>query len=240
MEKWRDLGLEDFLASNPTMRLKQYGKDGIIIEGEYRFAASLPDHPTIQEVLFIKAEFPGSYPRDIPKVYETRQVITRDSDFHTYEDGSFCLGSELRIKAQIADHPRIPDFWERIVDHFLYGIRHKQLYGSVPFGELAHGEDGLIDDYQSFFQIEGKKAVLGVLNALGKRKRVANKQPCPCNCGRRLGKCDFRIKLAPWRILAKRRWFRTHLKNSFTALPPAKSKRTRKPKKQTLRSNHSS
>jgi len=40
---------------------------------------------------------------------------------------------------------------------------------------LAHGEEGLIDDYEDMFGISRKLSVLRALNALGKQKREANK-----------------------------------------------------------------
>jgi hypothetical protein len=46
------------------------------------------------------------------------------------------------------------------------------------------------------------------LHLLGIKKRLANKQPCPCDCGKRLGQCRFNGTIRKFRRLASRSWFR--------------------------------
>ena len=45
-------------------------------------------------------------------------------------------------------------------------------------------------------------------NEGAKTDGVANKKPCPCGCGVRLGRCNKRFILNRYRNLAPRRWFR--------------------------------
>lgn len=235
MSKWDDLGLNDFLTSRPTMRIVSYSDLEIGLVGDYRCRAGKKGQPAIDETYTLSIRFPPRYPDDIPVVTETGGRITRHQDFHTYKDGSFCLGSDIRIKAIIRERPRLTEFADRILDPFLYSISCKIKFGAFPYGELAHGEPGLIDDYEQLFGITGKKAVLGVLNALGKRKRIANKLACPCACGHRLGKCDFRFTIAEWRTLARRRWFRHHLKECFTPVEKVKHKKPKRRRRKKQR-----
>ena len=229
MQKWEFLELHQFLASKPKMRLTSYDDNGVTIEGEYDVHAQMEGFNAIHDTYSLKLHFPKWYPREIPTVLEVGHRIKRDSDHHTYGDGSFCLGSEINIKAILSEAATISDFVDRVLSPFLYSISYKLKYGIFPYGDLAHGEAGLIDDYEKLFQIQGKKSVIGVLNVLGKRKRVANKLACPCCCGRRLGKCDYRFNLEEWRHLDKRRWFREHLLSKFTPLERIKpKKKTRK------------
>ncbi len=44
--------------------------------------------------------------------------------------------------------------------------------------------------------------------SLSLRKRHSNKKKCPCDCGNRVGKCNFRYKLEKIKTVAKRKWFR--------------------------------
>ncbi|HOP48320.1 MAG TPA: hypothetical protein PK874_11730 [Desulfobacteraceae bacterium] len=185
------------------------------IEGEYYLNAQMDGYEAIQETYKLRIIFPDRYPRSLPQVTEIGNRIPRNSDHHTYENGSFCLGSEIKLKSILFEHPSIIDFIKRILDPFLYAISYKLRYDLYPYGELDHGEDGLIDDYQRFFNVADKASVLQVLRALGMRKREANKLLCPCGCGQRIGKCDFRFKLQRWRRLERRHWFREHL-SKFT------------------------
>jgi hypothetical protein len=201
------------------MRLTVYGEEQVIVEGEYHLNAQMDGYEIIQDTYRLKIIFPARYPKVLPKVIELDDRIPRGSDYHTYEDGSFCLGSEIKLKSILFDYPSIVDFVEKILNPFLYAVSYKMQYDIYPFGELDHGEDGLVDDYKHLFSVSEKESVLQVLRALGKRKRVANKLQCPCGCGDRIGKCDYRFKLQRWRQIESLRWFRDHLKE-FTPTEP--------------------
>src|SRR5690606_4178864 len=195
MSKWETLELQEFLTSHPKMRLSQLGGEGIVIEGEYDLHAQMAGFNAIRDSYKLKVSFLKEYPRSIPKVTESANRLPRDSAYHTYSDGSFCLGSEIHLKKILHKNSAITNFFDEILVPFLYSISYKLEYDIYPNGDLAHGEAGLVDDYECLLNVTGKSAVLKVLEILGKRKRVANKCPCPCGCGVRLGKCDFRFTL---------------------------------------------
>jgi len=229
MSKWECFELQEFLTANPKMRLTHFDDTSISIEGKYIVNAQMDGFNPIHESYDLKIVFPERYPKEIPTVTETKHTIPRKPDYHTYDDGSFCLGSDIQLKEIISETPNVSDFVEKILAPFLYSISYKLKYHEFPNGDLAHGEDGLIDDYERLFNVNGKRAVLMVLEALGKRKRVANRLKCPCGCGRRLGLCDFRFSLIKWGKLDKRRWFKDHLFKSFShiEIPKRKKRRTR-------------
>ncbi|WP_336432396.1 hypothetical protein [Providencia huashanensis] len=110
-------------------------------------------------------------------------------------------------------------------------MSHRVEFGNFPYGELEHGEKGLIDDYSQLFNVKGKISVLRALKALGLRKRDANKLPCPCSCGDRLGLCDSRFVLNEFRQVERRRWFREHLQDAFTPIEKPKRRVEKKIKR---------
>lgn len=211
MLDWNNLELEEFLSSCPQMRLEAYDREQVVIEGSYSFSAQMDGFEPIQKTYRIRVIFTSQYPKDLPIIGELDGRIPRDIDYHTYPDGVFCLGSDIKIKSILNTNPTVKNLFEKILIPFLYKIVYKQKYGIAPYGELRHGEDGLIDDYERLFEVQGKTSVLQVLRALGKRKRDANKLQCPCGCSTRVGKCSYRFSLQKWRQLDKRRWFREHL-----------------------------
>ncbi len=233
MRHWDDLGLEDFLASHPRIRIVAINNDQVELAGEYHLKAQLAGSQLIDRTYQLRLVCPRDYPRKLPKVLDEERYLPRNQEYHTYSDGSFCLGSELKIKSLLRDDHSFTAFFENIVDRFLYAVTHRIEFGSFPYGELAHGEQGLIDDYGEMFGLSGKLSVLRALRALGKRKREANKLPCPCGCSRRLGRCDYRFVLNEFRNVERRRWFRQHLEKSISPIErPKKSEK----KKRSLRS----
>jgi hypothetical protein len=79
----------------------------------------------------------------------------------------------------------------RCVIPYLYGYSHFLKTGKMPFGELDHGELGSLQDLASLLGMEMGPAIPYCVIATVKRRR-ANKQPCPCGSGRRLGRCHNR------------------------------------------------
>ncbi len=229
MQNWDVLQLDNFLARNPKFRIAEINDERVVLSGEYHLKAQLAGSQLIDKTYRLKFICANDYPRKLPKVLDDGRYFPRSQEFHTYSDGVFCLGSELKIKHILrADHT-IKAFFDNVVDPFLYSVSHRIEFGDYPFGELAHGEQGLVDDYAEMFCLKGKAAVLLVFKALGKRKREANKLPCPCGCGLRLGCCDYRFMLNGFRNIERRRWFRENLVESFTPIQrPKKDKKKRR------------
>lgn len=215
MRPWTGIGLEEFLAAHPRIRIIEINDDRVELAGEYHLKAQLAGSQLVDQTYRLRLVCPHDYPQTLPKVFDEGRYFPRIQDYHTYSDGSFCLASEIRIKSQLRDDHSLTAFFEKIIDRFLYAVTHRKEFGNFPYGELAHGEQGLIDDYGEMFGLSGKLAVLRALQALGKRRREANKLPCPCGCGLRLGLCDYRLILNQFRCIERRRWFRLHLMEAF-------------------------
>lgn len=225
MRHWNALGLEDFLAAHPRIRIKDVDDERLVLAGEYHLKAQLPGSQLVERTYRLTLVCPSDYPAKLPTVIDEEQYFPRNQEYHTYGDGSFCLGSELKIKSLLKDDHSLSVFYSEIVDGFLYAVTHRIEYGNFPYGELKHGEQGLVDDYGEMFGVSGKLAVVRAIHALGKRKREANKLPCPCGCGLRLGRCDYRLVLNGFRNIERRRWFRWHLKDSFKPIKKPKKAR---------------
>ncbi len=219
MSVWENYGLSEFLFNNRGLRLKELSSQGLVLEGLYNINAQMDGFELVTESVNLRIQFDKSYPKEIPKVIELDSKIERSSDYHINTgDGTCCLGSNLRILDKINRNPQFDNFFTTCVDPFLYSIFHKIRHGVFPYGELPHYEAGLVQDYEGIFNIRGKANVVLLLKALSKRERVANKLLCPCNCGRLLGRCDFRNKLVEWRKKAKRSWYLKHLQDNFKPL----------------------
>jgi len=234
MWDWNNIGLEDFLASHPKIRIADINEGKVELAGEYHLKKQLSGSHLIDRTYLLRIVCPHDYPGNLPIVLDEGTYFPRNQEYHTYSDGSFCLGSELKIKSILRDDHSLTVFFEKIIDQFLYAVSYRIEYGNYPFGELAHGEKGLVDDYGEMFGLAGKLSILRALQALGKRKRNANKLLCPCGCGLRLGRCDYRSVLNEFRNIGRRRWFRQHLKESFT--PLEKPRMTTKKKVRASRS----
>jgi hypothetical protein len=150
-------------------------------------------------------EIPPQFPRHTPEVSETGGAIPRTPDFHINPDGTFCLGSPLRLKTRLHENADFLNFVEMHLDPFLFAVTYKlQNGGPFIFDELAHGNKGEITDYCDLLGMRNEPQVLKALIALSQKRRVANKRPCPCGCGNRLGVCKAHHTLNKVRKCAPR------------------------------------
>lgn len=148
---------------------------------------------------------PNRFPRELPLVKESAGRIPKD--FHTHDDHSLCLGSPVRQQLALSKSPTLPGFIRSCVIPYLYGFSYREKHGELPFGELDHGMKGIRNDLADLFGVQDRKAVEQMVYLAGMKKRNANKRPCPCGSGRRLGKCHNR-RVNHLRRRLGRTWFR--------------------------------
>jgi len=202
-EKW---GLRGLLQRYPGLCLRPQAHGGALLEGDLEFSAHYGDHEPITDLYTVEIRVEADFPRSIPTVREMGGRI-RDG-FHTNpSDGTLCLGSRIKLKTALDRHPTLLGFAQNCLVPFFYSCSFREQNGRLPWGDLAHGTPGLLDEYMSRLSVDNEKACLELIMLLGIRKRVANKRPCPCGSGRRVGKCHHRA-LNLLRAVASRSWFR--------------------------------
>jgi len=213
------IGLAAFRETHQGMAIVPSPGDDLILRGEFSFHAQANNGPALADSYRIEIRIPKRFPATTPLVFELDGKVPRDGQFHVNPDKSLCLGSPLRLKLLLSQSSTLLGFAERCIVPFLYAVSWKQQKTRTDFfmGELDHGASGVATDYASLFGLNQSQAIKA-LSLLGLRKRAANKRPCPCECGLRLGRCKKRFTLNRFRTLASRSWFRAHAKNPGSAL----------------------
>lgn len=205
-------GVDHFLKDYPGMSIRPSRDSRLKLEGFFSFSATPDNGPTINDTYQLVIEIPDLFPGDIPIVREIGKKIPHDGKHHVNDDGTLCLGSPIRLLSKISENPTLIGFSESCLVPFLYAISYKIQYsGSFIFSELAHGTLGIIDDYKELFSLKTTEQVIDTLVLLGTKKRVANKKPCPCNCGNKLGKCSFNLRINRFRNIAAKSWYTNHI-----------------------------
>ena len=210
--------LEDFLDKHRSMSIRPLKNDGLIVEGKLYFTAKTDGFREVEDFYKIRIKVANNFPSTIPEVEEIGNKIPRKEEYHINPDNTLCLGSSLTLLQLLSKKPTLEGFIEYCLVPYLYGISLKiQDGGKLVFGELAHGEKGIIDEYEKIFGIRGKDPLKQLIKMLSMKKRVANKQLCPCGCKNRLGKCnqELNIKIKQFRYFAARSSYKKYEKEIF-------------------------
>jgi hypothetical protein len=197
-------GLSEFRERFPRLRLTHLSDCGLQFQGSLNFRATKVGFEEIEDSYSLRGIIPGRFPAAGIKVFETAGRIAKD--YHKMEDDSLCLGSHLRIRKEIREQPTLIGLMDRLIIPYLYNHSYQEQHGSLPVGELDHGIPGLVQDYEDLVDLKGRKQCIAAMVLLGTKKRIANKKPCPCGSGRRLGRCHNN-SLNPFRKLAPRSYF---------------------------------
>lgn len=203
-------GLAHFCQTYRRMRAQPVTDTDLHLEGFFDFAAKSRDHDLITDSYHLRITVPAGFPQDIPVVHELGERIPRRGRFHVNpSDSSLCLGSRMRLLLALAKNPTLLGFAETCLVPYLFAVSRKLLCGGdFAFGELEHGSAGELADYTELFALKTAEQAKRTILYLGMKKRRANRLPCPCECGKRLGSCYFNRRLKRFRQLAERSWFR--------------------------------
>ena len=193
------------------MAIAPSANGAVIFQGWLDFSAQPTHGQEITDSYEIRIEFLSN---QRPKAWEIGGRISRDPGGHIFADGSLCLGSPLKLELILSECSIPQTFVERCLVPYLYAESSKAIHGGkMPFGELAHGTEGIVDDYCSILGAQTIDQAKSALTALSLRRRVANKKPCPCACGRRLGRCRYHIVINNLRTALPRSHYAARLQD---------------------------
>jgi hypothetical protein len=189
-ERFRRCEIAELLARYPELRLVPSGSMSLRVEGTLRFCANGKKTEVIEDSYDLRIEAPENFPERMAFAWETGARIP--PDYHKLTNGALCLGSRVGLRLQMGGSPSLLRFVERCVIPYLYGYSYSVRHGAPPFGELGHGERGSLQDLASLLGVEDLDLAFRYCALATTKKRHANRRPCPCGSGRRLGRCHNR------------------------------------------------
>ncbi|MDB4891848.1 MAG: hypothetical protein JWL61_3703 [Gemmatimonadetes bacterium] len=181
---WR---LAEALSRQPGLTLVPSVSADRVIRGELRCHRAGPDDIVVDREYSVSIELPPGFPKELPRVFETGGRVPRT--FHTNPDKTLCLGSPIAQRLAIAEEPTVGGFIDGVIVPFLYAHAFHERYNRMPFGELAHGARGLEADLLRTFRLPRGTCATEFLRLASLTRRHANKRPCPCHSGVRVGRC---------------------------------------------------
>lgn len=192
----------------PKLRASANGST-ILVEGSYlvfeRDVVAAPDGPITE--FNIKMELREGYPRHEPKVFEVGGRIPRDPDRHINGGGDCCVTVWEHWLTMAPDHS-IAAFINGPLNEYFLGQFWVEKTGKWPFGERAHGLQGLEEAYADALEVPNKPESLLYYLRLLSQDWPKGHWPCPCGSGKKLRDChhprllDMHRKVPP--IMARR------------------------------------
>ena len=131
----------------------------------------------------------GGGPRiAIPIVRETGGRIPRISDRHVDADGAACLFVRDEYWFRHPSGMTISEFLRGPVTSYFVAQHSFEAGCGWPYGERAHGDEGVVEFYGSLFDTRDVDIVRRLLE-LVTLKNIHGRWRCPCGSGRRINSC---------------------------------------------------
>ena len=204
-DRWR---LSNLLRRYPGLVVKPSREDEFVLRGELQFVASHREYGQVEDCFSVEISVARDFPESTPSVYETGGRVS--DDFHTNPGGELCLGSPMELRMTLKRNPNLVSFVDYCVVPYFFSVSVWEKTGKMPFGELAHGDRGLLDDYRRILKAASDEECVAFLKLLRLKKRRANKFPCPCGSGKRVGCCHHKV-LNRLRDSLGRVWLKSHI-----------------------------
>lgn len=179
--------LEGLIDFQPFLEITNED-DKTIIAGTYQINERVYGEPYFED-FDVKVIITSKYPQEIPKVYVYGNRL--DKCEHRSQNDMLCLETDYKLKVFLKPKPTLKEFLRKFLTSFLTGYLYYERYGEYPFGEHQHGEDGIIEMYQSRFDTKDSSLTLKLLEIVA-RKRYRGHSLCPCNSGKRIRSCHGR------------------------------------------------
>lgn len=216
-DRYRRWGVDELLSKYPELRIIPSANRDLKLGGELEFNVRGPDDVVIADMYCLEMRIPPSYPEGIPTVFETGGRVPKT--YHKLTDGSLCLAAPTELRLKVGTSTTLVEFVELFVIPYLFGFSYREMLGYSPYGELEHGKDGLRQHFAHLFGVPDRQVASQLVRLASLKKRPANKLPCPCGSGRRLGRCHHAI-VNELRSKLGRRWFASQFEDLAPGADP--------------------
>ncbi len=158
-----------------------------MVKGRLSFKA-LYDGRSVKDWYDIEMLLPAKYPCLPPRVREIGNKISRDIDYHVSEDGILCLGADLAVLERFYERADLLWFVDELVVPHLASCTWRRNGEAVPWEQLRHKGEGLLEFYKDRFGTDDNFTALRLLKVLVDHNYKGHTL-CPCESGIKLRHC---------------------------------------------------
>lgn len=168
------------------MEVQDASESTISISGVLEIDSIIRDE-YILESYRVKIDIPNNYPRELPVIKELSSKIDEHYS-HVNLDNSLCLATDVDMHVQLSPCYSLLDYVTKFVIPYFISHEYHKKYNIFPFGERAHGIEGVFEFYREFFKIEKFNPMYDLLHYTS-TKRYRGHVVCPCGSNERVRKC---------------------------------------------------
>lgn len=180
-----ELDIEKIKEKYPLLEMTR-DKGSYIFSGEFILNHCFDD-VRMTGKFELEINVPVDFPLALPKVKELSHYIDRNYP-HIYQNGQFCLASDLELKIFFSKNVDICAFIDQYIIPYLYTYRFYDEYGVYPYGERSHGIMGDLEYLKDLFRIDDWKQIFNIMLFVV-QSPYRGHLLCPCGSGKKIRNC---------------------------------------------------
>ncbi|MGY6744924.1 MAG: SEC-C domain-containing protein [Cecembia sp.] len=147
-----------------------------------------------------------NYPQSFPFVFETKNRIPINIDWHVHTDGHACLCTWPEEVIYCHKGITLESFLSEHVIPYFFNQKYREMHGFF-LQERAHGNLGTMDFFKEKFRTSNLKLIINWLEFIKSNPEPSRTNECFCGSGEKFRKChrdEFReFKKLPVEIIGK-------------------------------------
>lgn len=124
---------------------------------------------------------------ELPYVIDKNNYISKKYR-HRYNTGKLCLETDSAIRLRFFDGFSLVDWMREFVETYFFSYEYFMRYNCYPFGERAHGLEGIIQTYSDIFNTKDLYQTFCILAYIS-LKVYRGHDKCPCGSELHLRNC---------------------------------------------------
>ena len=122
----------------------------------------------------------------LPTVRDTERYIKKYT--HLSSDKNFCLATDTDMYLRFRNGFDLSSWMEDYVELYFVSYEYYKRYGAFPFGERAHGSNGILEFYRDYFKLSTLYQASDIIVYIA-NKRYKGHHLCPCGSNKKLRDC---------------------------------------------------
>lgn len=107
---------------------------------------------------------------------------------HRYSDGKLCLETDTSIRIRFIEGFSLSTWVSEYVEIYFFSYEYYQRQGEFPFGDRAHGIEGIIQTYEELFNEENALKTLKLMKSIVSQPYRGH-MLCPCGSEKKFRSC---------------------------------------------------
>ncbi len=177
--------ITEVLQSYPDLYIVENTDELLLFRGSILVFCSVDDF-TLRKKYNVELFIPLG-DEDLPYVIDCDKSIKRSYP-HIYQNGRFCLETDISVRYRFANGFSIKEWVEEFVEPYFISYEYYVLYGQFPCGERSHNVEGVLQSYQDIFNTDDYEKTYDVARFV-RDHPYRGHTSCPCGSGKRLRHC---------------------------------------------------